>query len=160
MITIRPIEAHDDREVARIIRMTLEAFGVTGPDTAYADPEVDFMFEAYAAPRHRYFVAEKDGQVLGGVGFGPLTGDETGTVCELRKMYLAPEARGQGIGRQLLEAALGGAREAGFATCYIETMAHMTQARRLYEANGFALLTEALGHTGHTSCNTRYARPL
>ena len=39
----------------------------------------------------------------------PLTGGD-GTVCELRKMYLLPEARGKGGGKLIMEACLAGAR--------------------------------------------------
>ena len=49
-------------------------------------------------------------------------------VCELRKMYFLPEARGRGAGAALLQRCLVAARSFGFTTCYLETLARMDGA--------------------------------
>ncbi len=100
-----------------------------------------------------YFVIEKDGRVLGGAGYAPLTGAEP-QICELRKMYVLRDARGLGAGRLLLDACLSGARKDGFRQCYLETLESMTDARRLYERAGFRKLDGHLGNTGHFGCNS------
>ena len=63
--SIRPITPADDAAVARIIRTVMPEFGASGCGFAMNDPEVDWMSKAYGAPRHAYFVLERDGQVLG-----------------------------------------------------------------------------------------------
>src|SRR4051812_16660314 len=98
---LRPIRSGDDVQVARIIRAVMPEFGAKGPGFAINDPEVDAMSQAYAGPRHVYLVVERDGQVVGGAGIAPLTGAEP-HICELRKMYFLPEARGLGTGGRLL----------------------------------------------------------
>lgn len=157
--SIRPIEPADDERMAWIIRTVMTEYGAVGEGYSIIDPEVDDMTEAYAGSEAAYFVALVDGEIAGGGGIGPLVGGPEG-VCELKKMYLLPEARGLGLGRRLMELCLGAAREAGYARCYLETLGHMTEARRLYERNGFTPIDAPMGATGHTGCNGWYIRDL
>lgn len=156
---IRPIERGDDAAIAAIIRNVMTEFGATGEGYSILDSEVDAMSEAYAGPSAAYFVGHLDGAVVGGAGIGPLAGGPPG-VCELKKMYLLEQARGHGLGRRLMEHCLAAAREAGYQRCYLETLEHMADARRLYELNGFVPLDEPMGNTGHCGCNGWYLRDL
>lgn len=155
---VRPLRRADNVAVARVIRTVMPEFGAVGPGFAILDPEVDDMFGAYRDDA-AYFVAERQGVVLGGAGIGPLVGGDAGT-CELKKMYLLAEGRGLGLGQALLDAALAAAQRLGYRRCYLETLRHMGDARRLYEKNGFELHAGPLGATGHTGCNTFYVRAL
>jgi len=156
---IRRIEPADDPAIARIIRDVMTEFGAVGEGYSIMDPEVDAMAESYAGSRAAFFVALVDGVVVGGGGIGPLQ-EGPSDVCELKKMYLVETARGHGLGRRLMEHCLDAARLAGYARCYLETLEHMTDARRLYELNGFEPLDAPLGNTGHCGCNGWYIRPL
>lgn len=159
-ITLRRIEPRDDAAVANIIRTVMPEFGADGPGFAIHDAEVSAMSSAYAGPRHAYFVLErKDGRIVGGGGIAPLAGADEGT-CELRKMYFLKEVRGQGQGERLLRHCLGFAREAGFSTCYLETLTGMAAAQRLYERVGFTRTSSGQGNTGHFSCDRFYTLPL
>lgn len=158
-LTLRRIEAKDDAAVAGIIRTVMPEFGADGPGFAIHDPEVSAMTAAYARPRHAYFVVERAGRVLGGGGIAPLEGGDAG-VCELRKMYFLPEARGLRQGERLLLRCLEFAREAGFRRCYLETLAGMQQAQKLYRRMGFEPLSAPMGSTGHFGCDHWYARDL
>jgi len=158
-LVIRPIIAADDPQVAELIRTVMTEFGATGAGFAIHDPEVVAMTKAYAGSRSGYWVVVRGDRVVGGGGFAELAGGEP-EVCELRKMYFLPEARGLGMGRRLLEQILEAARSAGFRTCYLETLAAMGKARRLYEAAGFERIDRPMGSTGHFGCNTWYARQL
>lgn len=157
--TLRPIEPRDDAAVASIIRTVMPEFGASGPGFAIHDAEVDTMCAVYRLPRSAYFVVDVNGVVVGGGGIAPLAGGD-GSTCELRKMYFLPSARGLGAGRALLELCLAAAKQHGFTRCYLETLNSMTQARRLYEAAGFARLDGACGATGHFSCDAWYAKAL
>jgi putative acetyltransferase len=154
-ITIRPIQPADDAAIAAIIRAVMPEFGAVGSGFAISDPEVDWMSRAYAAPRHAYFVVERDGVVRGGGGIAPLIGGDAGT-CELRKMYFMPDVRGIGAGALLMSRCLEAARDAGFAQCYLETLTGMDAAQRLYERSGFRRIGGPMGATGHGGCNTFY----
>ena len=158
-VAIRPIHAADDPAMAAVIRTVMPAFGACGDGFAINDPEVDWMSQAYAAPRHAYFVVTRDELVLGGAGVAPLQGGDADT-CELRKMYFLPEARGLGAGTAMMARCLQAARDAGFSRCYLETLAGMDAAMRLYERSGFKRIDAPLGATGHDGCNTFYLREL
>lgn len=158
-VRIRPVRASDDRPLSRIIRQVMREHGADGVGSSIHDGEIDGMYEAYTRPRAAFFVAERDGRLLGGAGIGPLQGADP-DICELRKMYLLPEGRGMGLGRRLLDRCLDAARSAGFTTCYLETMETMSQARRLYAKLGFAARDRPLGDTGHFGCDRWMAREL
>ena len=58
--------------------------------------------------------------------------------CELKRMYVVPAARGQGIARRLLQALEQTARELGFRVARLDTGARQPAARHLYESAGYA----------------------
>ena len=91
-------------------------------------------------------------KIVGGGGIYPTEGLPEGT-CELVKMYLLPEARGIGLGRQLIEMCLGKAREKGFKRIYLETMPELVLALNMYKKFGFENLCEPLGNSGHFGCD-------
>ena len=156
---LRSIETRDDMAMAQIIRTVMPEFGATGSGFAINDPEVDWMSRAYGEPRSAYFVVERDGKVIGGGGVAPLAGGDEG-ICELRKMYFLPEARGIGAGAAMMARCLQAARGFGFSQCYLETLRGMDAAMRLYERSGFERIQTPLGATGHGGCNAFYLRPL
>jgi putative acetyltransferase len=159
--TLRPIRPGDDEAVARIIRTVMPDFGASGPGFALHDPEVSAMSDAYARPRCGYLVLVDDetGAVVGGGGYAPLAGGDP-SVCELKKMYFLPSARGHGQGERLLRALLDAMKGAGFARCYLETLTGMDRAMKLYEKLGFQRRATACGATGHFGCDTFYDRDL
>lgn len=156
---IRLAEPRDDAALACIIRQVMTEHGAVGEGYSIMDAEVDRMAETYAGPGHRYCVVEQGGAVVGGGGVGPLAGAKT-DVCELKKMYLLPEARGNGCGFELLRRCLAAARELGYRTCYLETLASMKAARNLYERAGFETIPAPMGATGHHGCDAWYAMGL
>jgi putative acetyltransferase len=149
----------DDPSIAAIIKSVMAQFGACGAGFAINDPEVERMSAAYDAPRSAYFVVERDARVLGGAGVAPLAGGAFGT-CELRKMYFLDEARGIGVGAQMLQHCLRVARGFGFRCCYLETLTGMSDAMRLYERAGFRRIDAALGGTGHFGCDRFYVLDL
>lgn len=150
-ITIRTIEPADNPGLAVIIRNTLTEFGANHPGTVYYDPTTDALYELFQTPGSIYYVAFKDGKLMGGAGIFPSNGLPAGT-CELVKMYLLPEARGLGLGRLLIEKALAFAKEAGYRQVYLETMPELRKAVSVYEKFDFRYLDGPLGNTGHFGC--------
>ena len=66
--------------------------------------------------------------------------EEAPGVAKLRLVLLEPEARGQGLGRQLLEHAMGFARAAGYRTMRLWTHESHRAAGRMYARAGFRLV--------------------
>ena len=149
---IRPISASDNTAMASIIRKVMPEFGADGPGFAIHDAEVDRLYEAYTQPHSAYFVIERNGEVLGGGGVAPLENGEP-DVCELRKMYFLPEARGIGAGAAMMQRCLDAARARGFRRCYLEKLTGMDGAQALYLRSGFRPLSSPMGGTGHFSCD-------
>ncbi|MBJ6146246.1 GNAT family N-acetyltransferase [Hymenobacter sp. BT559] len=151
-ITIRPIAPGDNAALARAVRDTLSEFGAAKPGTAYYDEATDHLYELFSqTPRSAYFVAELDGEVLGGGGIFPTQGLPADTV-ELVKLYLLPAGRGRGVGKALIMECFDAARAAGYARLYLETTDELTQAIPLYERLGFSYLPAPLGDSGHFGC--------
>ncbi|KGO89622.1 GNAT family N-acetyltransferase [Flavobacterium suncheonense] len=150
-VILREIQKADNVSVAKVIRSVLEEFNVPKVGTAYADPQLDCMFETYSEPNSVYFVVEKEGRIIGGAGIAPLANGSP-KVCELQKMYFLPETRGLGIGARMMELCLQKAKAFGFEQCYLETMPYMEAAQKLYVKSGFTYLEQPMGCTGHSSC--------
>ena len=150
-IIIREIQQKDNQAIAKIVRDVLMELGAPKVGTAYSDPNLDFLFETYQNPKSIYFVVENNGRVIGGAGIAQLE-NAPKTICELQKMYFLTEARGLGLGSQLMEKCITSATSFGFEKCYLETMTYMENAQKLYKKSGFDYLLEPLGNTGHTSC--------
>lgn len=150
-IIIREIKKQDNQQIAAVIRevFIVDDFPKTG--TAFADTQLDFMFEAYDKPRATYFVVENNGKIIGGAGVSQLESSPS-TICELQKMYFLQEARGKGIGLQMIQKCLQEAADLGYEKCYLETLPEMVIAQHLYKKAGFEYLCEPMGNTGHTTC--------
>jgi putative acetyltransferase len=151
-VTIRTIRPEDNAALARIIRDTLAEFGANHPGTVYYDATTDHLFEVFdATPNSKYFIAEKDGKIVGGAGIYPTDALPEAT-CELVKMYLKPGARGVGLGRALIERCLNIAKELGYKQVYLESMPELQKALSVYEKFGFEYLKAPMGNSGHTGC--------
>ena len=149
---IREIQPEDNQQIAAVIRAVLIELGVPKVGTAYADKALDMMFENYNKPTSAYYVVDFDGKIIGGSGVAQLDNYE-GSICEFQKMYFLPEARGLGLGSEMIAICLDKAKKFGFEKCYLETMPYMQSAKALYKKNGFVSLDKPVGDTGHYSCN-------
>jgi putative acetyltransferase len=149
---IREIFPEDNASLALIVRNAFTEFGAIRPGTAYYDFATDHLYETFQVPGSAYFVAEEGGVVLGGGGLFPTPGLPEDTV-ELCKMYLAPAARGRGLGGTLIRRCLAKAAELGYKRVYLETMPELRQAMALYERFGWKYLDGPMGNTGHFGCD-------
>ncbi len=132
--TVRAIRAGDVPEVVRLVAQVLAEFGLTFGHGSTTDDEVKLLPASYTDHGGAFWVAaDASGRIIGTAGVFPVD-DRT---LELRKMYLYPEARGQGAARLLLDACLDFARSAGATRIVLDTTHQMTRAIAFYERNGF-----------------------
>jgi GNAT superfamily N-acetyltransferase len=104
------------------------------------EPEEPLDAGPFEPPAGAFVVAylEVDGgdvlPVAGG-GIRPVPGVDA--TCELKRMYVAPEARGRGIARALLERLEEEAVDLGYTTLWLETGTEQPEAMALYESHGY-----------------------
>ena len=92
--------------------------------------------------REQCWVAERAGMMAGAV----LLVDAGGNVGQLRLLHVEPWARGQGIGRALVDECVHFAREAGYDLIRLWTHTVLAPARRIYEAAGFRIVATEVHH--------------
>ncbi|HYF17958.1 MAG TPA: GNAT family N-acetyltransferase [Ramlibacter sp.] len=91
----------------------------------------------YAPPRGTLLLAQVDGAVAGCCALRPLDSSDYPNAAEMKRLYVRRAFRGFGLGRQLAEAALDAARQAGYACVLLDTLDDMEAARSLYDELGF-----------------------
>lgn len=84
-------------------------------------------------------VVDAAGRIVGSWGLYP----HGPGVCELRKMYVLPEARGFGLGKRLMDRALARAKELGFKRIELDTASRLKEAVGLYKKYGFKEIEKA-----------------
>jgi putative acetyltransferase len=125
----------EDRQVAcDLIRDVLAEYGLTcEPDGA--DRDVWDVETYYQQAGGQFWVVEQQGRIVGTAAYYPIRrGDRA---VEIRKMYLLPEARGQGLGRFLLQALEQAIANQGFHQIRIETASVLQEAVQLYQKSGY-----------------------
>lgn len=150
-MVIRTIQKSDNNKIAGVIREVFISDNFPKTGTAFADVQLDFLYEYYQQEKSAYFVLDAEGKIFGGCGIAPLE-EGNSLVCEIQKMYLLQEVRGKGYAKLLLENCIEKAIKFGFKQCYIETLPEMKSAQKLYISFGFTYLDAPLGNTGHSSC--------
>jgi putative acetyltransferase len=133
MVTI--IDAVDAADIAVIRTLFLEYAASLDVDLAYQDfqREVDSLPGDYAPPRGCLLLAGDGSGPLACIGVRPIDRD----VCEMKRLYVRPAARGMGLGRKLAVAAIAFGQKAGFRAMRLDTLPSMSAAQTLYRELGF-----------------------
>jgi len=106
-----------------------------GLDLAFQeiDTELAGLPGDYAPPNGALFVAANHEGLGGMIGVRLLDG----RICEMKRLFVRPAARGQGLATRLIDAALAEARRIGYVEMRLDTLPMMTDAQSLYVAMGF-----------------------
>ena len=148
---IRLVRQSDNHVLARVLKEVLVEMNVLKQGTAFADPEIDAIYDPYQRKKANYWVVCNGDYIFGGAGIAPLH-DGPGGYCELQKMYFLYDARGKGLRNQMIQKCLTHAKSHGHTDCYLETMPNMINALKLYKKWGFTYIDHPIGNTGHCSC--------
>jgi len=142
-----------------MIRQVFIEFKAQKEGTVYSDPDTDRLFELFQNSRAVFYVAVSDlGQILGSCGIYPTEGLPEGC-AELVKFYLAAEARGIGLGRELMEKSNQAAHDLNYKQLYIESLPEFEKAVRIYKKQGFRPLESPLSQQ-HPGCNLWFIKDL
>ena len=109
-----------------------QAFGIKQDIPAVVD-HVMHDVKQFTPPAGRLLLVVEGEAVLGCGGLRPISPK----VAEIKRMYVRPEARRRGLGRQLLDALLAAAQQQGYYEVRLDTHGHQSAAHRLYLVAGF-----------------------
>ena len=97
------------------------------------DKEVNTLPGAYAPPAGCILLAAISGQFVGCVAFRKI-GE---SICEMKRLFVLPQYRADGIGRLLARSIIAEAEKTGYQQMRLDTVASMTAANALYASLGF-----------------------
>jgi len=133
LVEIFPAQSAEDAELAR--QLFQEYAAQLGVDLCFQgfERELAELPGQYAPPSGILLLAKKGGEVCACVAIRKLDDNS----CEMKRLYLRPNARGHGLGRKLAEAAIDAARNLGYSRVVLDTLSTMHEAQGLYEKLGF-----------------------
>ena len=132
---MRIVEAVTAEQIAQVRELFEEywaSFGFT-PCFQNFGAELAGLPGEYQPPGGRLALALVDGQPAGCVALRRLDAER----CEFKRLYVRPQFRGGGRGRQLLDWVIAEAKAAGYRQAVGDTMPAMAQALAMYERAGF-----------------------
>lgn len=136
-VTLRsPVSAADIEAVRDIFQEYADTLGI---DLDFQDFESELasLPGDYAEPRGALLLAEVEGAIAGCCALRPLDNADYPNASEMKRLYVRRAFRGFGLGRELAEAMLDRARQAGYACVLLDTLDDMESARALYTDLGF-----------------------
>ncbi len=133
MVTVR--RASTDEDVARARALVEEYAASLGFDLDFQGFEAELAAfpGEYGPPTGAILLAERDGAAVGCVCLRRFSED----VCEMKRLYVAPSARGSEAGRALAEALFDEGRRLGYCRMRLDTVVAMSAANALYRSLGF-----------------------
>lgn len=157
-IELRLAKRGDEPGVASMIQKVYEEFGFPWDEHGYCADMYDLQ-HYYLDRGDLFWVAESQGVIIGSAGlefFPTIEGDQgsivlidgikriAGTDCELHRLYLAKEFRGQGLGRILFETTLQAAKEHSKTSMQIWSDKRLDSAHKMYQRYGATIVGERL----------------
>lgn len=132
----KPLFPQDAPLVRDIFREYAQSLGV---DLCFQNFEAELsgLPGDYAEPRGALMIVKVEGAVAGCCALRPLDTVDYAGASEMKRLFVRPAFRGLGLGRQLAEAVLDMARQAGYDCVLLDTLSDMESARALYEDLGF-----------------------
>ena len=131
--SVSEVSAQEDLDAVRDLILAHVQVRATTPGVEYMRADALSLPGRFSAPRGGLWLARAGETPAGCVALRPL--DEA--AAEVKRMYVDPAWRGQGVGRALLLALIAGARVRGYSVLRLGTLQDMTPAQALYRSLGF-----------------------
>jgi len=135
----RIVEARSASDLAQIATLFQEYRHLLGIDLQFQgfDAELAELPGAYAAPDGTLLLALVGDEPAGCAAFRPLRDVDYPNACEMKRLFVRPEHRRDGLGRLLTQDLMDRALKAGYSTMLLDTLDDMEVARGLYQSLGF-----------------------
>ncbi|SFR43345.1 GNAT family N-acetyltransferase [Litoreibacter janthinus] len=148
MIRIRAAQPADAEGILAILNPIISETTITFSPTLATSADVKSGLREHAQRGDPYLVAEKEGAVLGIAKYGPFRSGEGYAKSVEITVHLAPDARGKGIGRLLVENLETHARNAGKHSLIAGVSAENHEAEAFHTKLGFTRvgLIPQVGH--------------
>ena len=123
--------------IEQVRNRILEYTTVLGLDMSFQDIENELSDPAgkYTPPAGEILVAYEDGTVWGMVAYHRHSEER----CEMKRLYVDPQCRGQRLGEKLVDQIIEHAKNAGYKEMVLDTLEPMVPAIRLYQKFGFEI---------------------
>jgi ribosomal protein S18 acetylase RimI-like enzyme len=136
MVTlVRPSSTHEWQEAARLVEEYAASLAIA-LDFQDFEHERTHLVEEYGGADSAFLLASQEGEFI---GCGALRRFSE-SACEMKRLYVAPQGRGQSIGRMLASGLIEEARSLGYQTMLLDTLPSMQQAQALYASLGFKVV--------------------
>jgi putative acetyltransferase len=126
-------ESYDSADVSGLVQAQEVEVRERGDAGDLSPPRESSVFEP---PDGAFIVMRDGGRAIGCGGFSRFDV----TRAELKRMYVAPDVRGRGLGRVLLRRIEEEAKAFGYDRLVLETITLMSEAMRLYESEGYTAI--------------------
>jgi len=136
-VTLRVQPARSAADIEEALALIRDYAASLPVDLAFQgfDAELAELPGKYAPPQGELLLARGgDDAALGCVALRPL---ESSGICEMKRLYVRPGARGLGAGRALLAAIIAAAEQRGYAEMRLDSLPTMSEAMALYRRFGF-----------------------
>lgn len=136
---LRLIPARSSEEIDSVRTLFLDYQAALGIDLCFQgfEEELVGLPGDYVEPSGGLFLGLLEGRPAGCCAFRPLVASDHLNACEMKRLFVRPEARGLGLGRLLVDEVVLSAMQAGYTTMLLDTLSDMEAARALYQDVGF-----------------------
>lgn len=123
-------------DTAKVLDIWREFIANSPVNLDYQGNEAEFanLSVKYATPNGCVLLADRDGAIEGCVAMREVSSE----ICEMKRLYVRPRARGHNLGHSLIDRLIAEARSADYREMRLDVQAKSVAARNLYAACGFA----------------------